>query len=1391
MPYLGQSPSKGDENNFKILDNISSYTLTFDGSDASVVSAANDTITSLNHRFVQGQRVTYNKGGGTVIAGLSDGVYYIIKHDHHTIKLATSASNATNGTAVNITNVGSGSSHTLNVAFDGINTKFKATHTNGQKAKITRSAQLVVSVNGVIQQPHDTATPSTGFGFDLDGTIVLSQAPVAGDEYWAHVLTNNNVTFDISDNDVDNFTGNGSTVSFNLSKTPPDNRNVLVTIDGVVQYPNDPDGTVRAYTVVENVLTFTTAPDSNVQIQVRHIGFAGSSSASGGVTNFYGRTGSVVLKNTDNIVANNAEFAGNLTVQGTMTTLDTKVTEVDQLEVAANNTTVGVAITQSGSGDILNLYDGSTKVFSATDGGAILMGGTSSRDVGFAHKLQLEDTGNTPRAISIISNRGNQHASHLDFAKSRGGSLGSNTIVQDDDFLGHIIFRGADGTDLGSGAAKISGAVDGTPASNNIPGRLEFYTSTGGSSYERLRITKDGRLILSNSDGIQLSPKASTLYTSDGSLSYYGTNNGVYINGAGQDGWLRLSAAGTANDRTSINLLGHNYNSGGAGSDGITFRTNSNERLNIDKNGNQYFKNGSFVSFNTNGYIRLDSTGYLRLQMGSNGTMFTDPSNNELVRITTGGLVGIGTDNPSASLHLYKTSGTSLLKLENTNGSSQLDIRHTNGYGAVHYAYQGTEKWRAGQTGQFTDYSIYQSSGVGSGEDPYRFVIKNSGNVGISTHTPRQILHVNKNTGTAAVLISSPTAPQIRINPNATDSSDNDRSNFGQATGNNNFVNGAVAGDTVLRGNSTGNLLFGVGTSERLRITSGGQTLINQTSALDGAVMLGVKNPTSNDTVVDVVCGNTTAGSHIAFSDTAYARGLISYNHANNFLAFRTNGVSTDRLHITSAGKIGIDNTSPDNKLSVYDVGYCGLELKSNRSTATDNIGGVHWKTQSTNVAYLQSLVDGTIRFRNTSSLTERLRITSIGAILTGGTASEPLYPHYVTARKVQMEIKGAIDVGQTRHHGSLAVNCTNSNSSIHLVRSDNTQTDGTHIGVLGWVGYDGSDFHQAAAIEVIKGAGAGNDDQPGHMLFKTNSGTNQATEKLRITSGGQFVVGNNPTVNSGNIAHIEAPTSFNSGETIVQIVGDNAAAGARLGLQNKNTGGNTYNEILGTDAGGQSTSSIRFYNTDQSNNYGEIAFGTRSASGVPPVDRVKIHHDGEVEFITAGYKFTENNLYSTSTANDNSNTAQFTNAMTSLMGSFHGSNNTNGIMDFIDYKASDWTILEVYGKINPNVAGSGAYSDLFHMTIYKGAGYTHPNVVTTIFSVMHTPSARMMYSSGTSNNGNDGITAVWYDGSTETREFTYSNSNNAANYLRIKVPTSNFNTSQGMNFGCRIFKRF
>ena len=319
MAYLGHIPATGDNDSFRILDDISSYTLTFDGSAASIVSVANDTITQSLHRFVQGQRVTYTHGGGGNIGGLTSGtVYYIINDGENTIKLATSSSNAASGTAINISAVGTGTGHTLNVAFDGTNTKFKATYNDGTKARVTRSAQLSLSINGVLQQPHDSATPSTGFGHEPGNIIVFSAAPASTDQFWGHVLANNKVTFDITDNAVDTFSGTGSATAFTLSKIPLDSDNVLVTIDGVVQYPSS-NTVTRAYLVSENVITFTTAPANGTSVQVRHIGFVGASSA-GGVTNFYGRTGSVSLKNTDDITVRNINAAGLSTFTGIVTT---------------------------------------------------------------------------------------------------------------------------------------------------------------------------------------------------------------------------------------------------------------------------------------------------------------------------------------------------------------------------------------------------------------------------------------------------------------------------------------------------------------------------------------------------------------------------------------------------------------------------------------------------------------------------------------------------------------------------------------------------------------------------------------------------------------------------------------------------------------------------------------------------------------------------------------------------------------------------------------------------------------------------------------------------------------------------------------------------------------
>ena len=303
MAYLGNRNATGENNSFKILDDLA-FTTTFNGSSTDVVNHTADTITINNHRFLTGSRVTYSNGGGGNITGLTNGtVYFTIKVDHNTIELAANASDANAGNKINITGRGTGVSHTLSVAFDGVNTKFVATHSGGTKAQMTRAAQLFISHNGVIQRPHDTTTPGNGYGIDSNGSvIVFAAAPSSSDVIFGNLVANNFPTFDISDNKVDTFTADGSTTTFTLSRAVVNNDNILVALDGVMQYPSDNQNT-RSYNVSgtgSNSLTFASAPAQGTVIHVRHIGFAGASTS--GVTGVFGRSGNVSLVDSDPVV---------------------------------------------------------------------------------------------------------------------------------------------------------------------------------------------------------------------------------------------------------------------------------------------------------------------------------------------------------------------------------------------------------------------------------------------------------------------------------------------------------------------------------------------------------------------------------------------------------------------------------------------------------------------------------------------------------------------------------------------------------------------------------------------------------------------------------------------------------------------------------------------------------------------------------------------------------------------------------------------------------------------------------------------------------------------------------------------------------------------------------
>ena len=428
MAYLGNAPVVGDStNSFKLLDDIASFTLTFDATDTSVVSISNDTLSFSNHRFITGQKVTYTDGGGTAIGGLTDGTsYFIIKVDQNTIKLATNASNAASSTAINLTSGAAGGSHTLNVKFDGVNTKFKATHSNGTKSNISRAAQISLSINGVIQQPSEGSSPTVGYSVEPDSTIVFSSAPQTGDKVFGSFIGEVNGSFDIADNTVDEFTANGSSTLFTLSKSAVSSEDILVTLNGVTQYPSTQSNT-RAYTVADTSLIFTSAPAAGVIIQARHIGFAGAATPPG-VTAFYGRGGNVVLKSTDDVAVNDLTASGTITVSGDLNVSgDLTYDET----VARNLNITGVATVATGivsTGDFKigtattlsqdNIF--TTGIVTALSGFNVgIMSAGVSQTTGIITAINFIGVGNTVKY--------NASSSTVDVAISGGGAVGTGT----------------------------------------------------------------------------------------------------------------------------------------------------------------------------------------------------------------------------------------------------------------------------------------------------------------------------------------------------------------------------------------------------------------------------------------------------------------------------------------------------------------------------------------------------------------------------------------------------------------------------------------------------------------------------------------------------------------------------------------------------------------------------------------------------------------------------------------------------------------------------------------------------------------------------------------------------------------------------------------------------
>ncbi len=1033
MAYLGRIPATGENNAFRILDDVSSFVLTFDGSSANTVSLANDTIalSGANNRFITGQRVVYSKGaGGTIITGLAEGAHYVVRMSDTTIKLAPTANDALNQTNLrNFTGLGAGTAHKLTLAFDGINTKFRATYGNGsQKPLITRSAQLVLSINGVIQQPVDSTTPSVGFGFDVGGVIIFSTAPSASDAFWGHVLASNTVTFDISDNDIDKFTGNGTTTEFNLSKKPPDNRNILVTIDGVIQYPSDNTDT-KAYGLSENKLQFTSAPANGADIQVRHIGFAGASGGgggggTGGVSSFYGRTGAVVLKSTDNPVIGNltavdATFSGNVAIAKTLTYMD--VSHIDavgvstfQDDVQFNGTGVGISsLTWDKSANSLDFKDGIKARFGDSQDLQIFHSG--------AHSF-IKDTGTGMLKIcaDMIDFRNAADNATLAYAQegnkfelfhngnSRLETTSTGVIVNDDVILrssGELILNNAGNSAnakiLCDGGARIniqSYAKSMLTMENGQP--TIFYTS---NETERLRIQNDGKVGI----GTNVLPQQLTSFTVSGypilaqgtsaaigigpsaivfgnkTLSSLatgiidGTDHIFKISGTEK---LRIDSSGRLliGTTTEGNSVADDLTIAGSGDSGITIRSGtSNEGSLMFSDATSgsaeyagwvcYNHNSNFMRFFTNATERLRITGSGDVLIGATSSTTVSGAGTPFQVSGSDAYTGMSIiRTASAGAQFQFASGSNGDNVSNNDALGYFKFfgYHTNGYdeyARIHAEVDGTN---------------------GDGDAPGAIVFSTTAD-GASSVTERLRIDKNGDMCLGGTPFSQGTGNTFCIHSSGTGGGDHAYLYFTTGDSGHSASDGMSIG---LAANQVANVSvreawpFAVSTngSERLRIESNGRIAVGGFSGAGSDLHI-----------------KTAASPTVRLQDTTNDCILLSYaqdsnahvgTYSNHDLIFDTN--STEKLRITSAGKVLIGTTTPQGNANADDLvvstsGHSGITIRSGTSHnsnlffADGTSGGDEYRGW---VDYKHN--DNAMSFGTNAG--ERLRITSNGALLIG-----------------------------------------------------------------------------------------------------------------------------------------------------------------------------------------------------------------------------------------------------------------------------------------------------------------------------------------------------------------------------------------------------------------------
>ncbi len=789
---------------------------------------------------------------------------------------------------------------------------------------------------------------------------------------------------------------------------------------------------------------------------------------------------------------------GNLTILGTTTTIETTnlVVEDKNIQLAtvstpSNTTADGGGITLKGATDKTITWVNSTGCW------------TFNQPMNFNNHVRIDSSGNVGVGTTSPNSPGT-YAKTLEVSDANSASI----VVSRTDSTAHSLELGAF-----SGASLIEST-----------GATSLRLKTNSS--ERLRITSAGNV------GIGESNPSSLLHLSSASSPA-----------------LRLQD--TTNDCTLL-MYSQNTNShiGTSSNHELFFDTNGSQRMMITTGGNVGIGNtapGAKLQIEgTSDQLKLTYTSvasYIH-EVHSNGDYSIAKDSDERLRITSAGLLGVGTSSPQAELHLNDAAGLSRIRL--SGGASSADNFE---FG------QGT----TGVTNGGFEIRDVDASAT-------RFVIDSSGNVGIGDSSPGERLSV---AGKIA-FIGTESAFGLSSQPTIYRS--------GSSSGSYPFDN---FGHLILQPRADGaprDIIFATGTG------GSNKTVINSA----GNVGIGISNPLTklhlpNNSTIRFGDSGAVPKADIAYSSTGFEFLDIKCQGTTNGygnIRFYTNATPTEQMRIDSSGNVGIGTSAPEEILHIAAASEAvntrdGVMLQSTSALAADtglplvftshignvsnygvaSIAGRKENATSGNAAGYLQFATGTAA----GAVTERMRIDSSGKVGIGDTDPDAL-----------LVIKGNSDAATT--------------PSIRL--KDGTDTREA------WITNTSGDL----SLNV------GGDDNVAHGTFKIfESGildfAQAAGSRLRVTDTGAVGIGQtSPSgrleVNGGYLTVRNGASSFPDGVSAPIIYGSTGGGSGtfnetgNLVLQSRSDAG-SYNICMVT--GDTPTEQMRI------NSSGFVGIGTTS----------------------------------------------------------------------------------------------------------------------------------------------------------------------------------------------------